>query len=325
MLTIRHVLLPTDRSAWAESVFAHAAFFASRHGATLHVLNVASAPPGHAGELFETPSPGAGDFRASLHRAAAEVVGLDVVQADLQAPSPEEGILEYVETHGVDLVVMATHGRVGFEHFVLGSVAEAVVRGAPCPVLTVRPTAPRAEVEIRRILVPVDFSPASRQAVAHAKALAVLFRAGLDLLHVLPLRIPIPHGDVYLPPEPPSAEEAAGARQALLDLYAEAPGPAIPLTVHVEPEERSLDWSTGSRPDATPPAAEVLRAAEAVGADLIVMGSHGRTGLKRLFLGSVAEETVQKAPCPVFIVKASGKSLVADPLMETPAPLPSPS
>jgi nucleotide-binding universal stress UspA family protein len=320
MLTLRHVLLPTDRSAWAESVFAHAAFFAGRHGATLHVLNVTSAGGARPGALVETPPRGGGDFRARLHRAAAEAVGLDVVHAELWASSAEEGILDYVETHGVDLVVMATHGRTGFEHLVLGSVAEAVVRRAPCAVLTVRPTAPHAEVEVRRILAPVDLSPGSRRQVAHAKGLAALFRAELHLLHVLPMGVPIPHGDVYGRPEPPSAAEVAEAREALRRLHADADGPEGPegpegpVTLHVEPEERGLDWAFGGRSDATPPAAEILAKAEHLDADLLVMGSHGRTGFKRLFLGSVAEEIVRKAPCPVFVVKPSGP-----PPMEVPA------
>lgn len=307
MLTIRHVLLPTDGSAWSEAVFAHAAFFAGRHDARLHVLHVSSGDGRPDGDLVD--SVGAGDFRALIRRAAAEAVGLDIVHADLAAPSPTEGILDYAEAHDVDLIVMATHGRTGIAHFVKGSVAETVVRRAPCPVLTVRPTAPHAEVEMRRLLVPVDFSPSSWRAVDHAKALASLLRAEVHLLHVLPAEPPSPYPAAPLPPMA-STESSDETRQRLLDLYAEASGPDGAVAVHVE--GRPLDWPAVGEGDTSPPAAEILATAEALDADLLVMASNGRTGLERLVLGSVAEETVQKAPCPVFVVKPSGKSLLAE-------------
>jgi len=306
MLTIEHVLLPTDGSAWSESAFAHAAFFAGRHDARLHVLHVTPGDGVPPGELVAVPPPAAGGFRARLHRAAADAVGLDVVHAELTAPSTTDGILDYTEAHGVDLIVMATHGRTGLAHFVKGSVAESVVRRAPCPVLTVRPTAPRAEVEVHRLLVPVDFSPAAERLVAHAKVLAALFRAEAHLLHVLPPEAPSPYD--LSPPPPPHEQDLDAARRRLLDLYAEAGGPDGPVTAHAA--GRPLNWPAVGDGDASPPAADILNYAEAHDVDLIVMATHGREGLKRMFLGSVAEETVQKAPCPVFVVKPDGRSLL---------------
>lgn len=293
MLKIRNILLPTDGTALAEHAFTQAAFFAGHHAAQLHVLHVAVEHGDRVGTLVTDPPGNLGAFRTKLREAAAESIGVEIVQADLTASSAEDGILDYAKAHHIDLIVMATHGRRGIDHTLMGSTAEAVVRRAPCPVLTVCPTAEYSDVEVERIVVPVDFSEHAWLATAHAKELAQLFKATVHLVHAMDVLPTIGFSDT--PPVIPTDAMQDDACQALADLYEESEGPAGRAEYHVEIGH---------------PAIESISAAKKLDAGLMVISTHGRTGLKRMLMGSVAEKMVQQAPCPVFVVKAFGRSLL---------------
>lgn len=153
-------------------------------------------------------------------------------------------------------------------------------------------------LRISRILVPVDFSEHAREALAYAHALAVPHGARLDLLHVIEdsafpafydLGAQALYGHV--------PDLAARAQEALGQLADETAGGGPDARCHVR---------RGRAP------AEVITFAEAETADLIVIASHGLTGLKRLVMGSVAERIVREAPCPVFVVKSFGRSLLEE-------------
>ena len=137
-MRIREILFPTDFSAASAAAGRTAADFARHFGAGLHVLHVV--PSG-----FDVKVP-----RAALEDAVAALgAGLTVtqlVESGVAAPA----IVAYARAHRIDLIVMGTHGRTGFSHVLLGSVAEAVVRRAPCRVLTVpaAPLSPAAPAEI---------------------------------------------------------------------------------------------------------------------------------------------------------------------------------
>jgi nucleotide-binding universal stress UspA family protein len=303
MLRIQHVLFPTDRTAWSEVVFAHAARFAQRHGATLHILTVSVGGGGDEGTLVTAPPGASDDFASRLHEAAADAVGFDVVHADLSAPSVPRGILDYTERVDADLIVMATHGRRGVDHALIGSIAEAVVRRAPCPVLTVRPTAEHTETGTHRILVPVDLSVHARRALAHAREIAEESGAEVHLLHVAQ-SFP-DYGTAETPPgsETLSDSERREVETALEEIAGEVLGDDLPVRLHVEA-------GLGN------PALFVLDLAERLDIDLVVLGSHGRSGIRRFWLGSVTEKVVQLAPCPVFTVKVFGKSLLPSDVTE---------
>ncbi len=305
MLRINKILFPTDFSTCAEAAFAHAAHLARQYGAALHVLNVnvrALHAPDDPMDFLDlqqdAQNPGLlSDERAVLTKTAGKDV--PVIHAQLQAAAPAEGILAYGSTHDVDLIVMGTHGRRGIDRLVLGSTAEEVVRLATVPVLTV-PGAERKAPDpvVRRLLAPVDFSPFSRLAISYAKELAAAYGAPLDVLHVVSepsFNSPfVPEADPVLLPT--SAEWARQAKQALGDLVDQTEGADIKVQTFL---------ITGS------PAHEIVQFAAAQGADLIVMASHGRTGLKHWLLGSVTEKVVRSAPCPVFTIKSFGKSLLS--------------
>ncbi|QDX40183.1 universal stress protein [Salarchaeum sp. JOR-1] len=139
------ILLPTDNSAGTAAAVEHASELASTYDATVHVLSVMDTR-----NRFESPSSGiASDAWDDAERERAEDAVADTA-ADLPERVETEGvvrsgvprtvILEYAEEAGVDMIVMGTHGRTGLDHYLIGSVTEKVVRRAPVPVVSVRPS-----------------------------------------------------------------------------------------------------------------------------------------------------------------------------------------
>jgi nucleotide-binding universal stress UspA family protein len=197
------------------------------------------------------------------------------------------------------LIVMGTQGQTGLARLLMGSVAEQVVRNAPCPVVTVKASPqeslPAAEgpsetagpipaaVPIQTILHPTDLSDRCAEAFRVACSLAKDHAARVIALHV-----PEPKSaPVGMAPSPPLPEGHRGGMEEWLCRSHQLP-PGVQLECRVE----EGDVSTG-----------IVSAARSTACDLIVMGTHGRTGLGRLLMGSVAESVLRTAPCPVVTVK----------------------
>ncbi len=142
----------------------------------------------------------------------------------------------------------------------------------------------RVMLPVKTILQPTDFSPLSGHALEAACALARDYGARLVLLHVQPPEVVYSDGFILLP-------ESSLVRKELEEQLrgVEVPDPTIRVERVVEEGD---------------PAATIVRVAEAAGADLIVLGTHGRTGVGRLLMGSVAEAVLRRAACPVLTVKA---------------------
>ena len=165
---ITRILVPTDFSPASDAAFDYALVIASRFGASLHLLHVLDDPlvvgQTWGSEVYIGSLP---TMRESLSQAAAAKLAHVVAQAeakgiaarsDVRVGRPAEMIRDAAEKEAVDLIVMGTHGRTGMAHLVMGSVAERMLRDAPCPVLTVRAgdplTAERAMFESE--LVPTE-------------------------------------------------------------------------------------------------------------------------------------------------------------------------
>ncbi|WP_276270698.1 universal stress protein [Haloarcula litorea] len=137
------ILLPTDGSDGIAAAAEHATNFAQAFDATVHVVSVADTR-----NRFESPTSGlsAEAWSDAEHERAEEAVAATVdalpddvpVETSVVEGVPRSEILRYVEDEGMDLVVMGTHGRTGLDHYLIGSVAEKVVRRSPVPVTTVR-------------------------------------------------------------------------------------------------------------------------------------------------------------------------------------------
>ena len=304
MLSIDRVLFPTDFSDGSKRAFPQAAFLADWHDAELHILNVTGR---YRHDYKETKDHFPIDLDTLtdwLRRPSASIKGskwpdlqnLSITQEQIESSSPAKQIVDYADANDVDLVVMGTHGRRGVDRMLFGSVTEEVVRQAPCPAFTVRTDAEVVPAQaVRRILVPVDFSDASDTAVQHAKEIAFTYGAEIDLLHVVeePFYPPAYGPDVETFPTEDVVErvEKQLARMAEDDIGFE----------HV-----MVSATTGS------PSNEILNYIEENEVDLVVVATHGRTGLDHILLGSVAERVLRRSPIPVFVVKPDRKSLVPD-------------
>jgi nucleotide-binding universal stress UspA family protein len=286
MLTARRILVPADCGPCGAAAYHRALPLARRFGAALHLV--------HA----EVPTFGVEDDPPVFLPPFPPDVA--VVEAEASGETVAAALLDYARAHDVDLAVVGTHGRRGLPHFLLGSVAERLVREAACPVLTVHADPEEEAGEggpVRRILVPVDFSERSDEAVRYARAFAELHDARVDLVHVV---------DAWF--EPDIYGIGLLWHEALPEILARV-GAAMRETA-----EDLLGPYAGERHvEMGSPVAGILRAAERLPADLVVVATHGRTGLKRFALGSVAEQVVRHAPCAVLTVKSFGKSLLTEP------------
>lgn len=141
-----HILVPTDFSGTADAALEYARRLARASGATLHLLHVLEDPVTPSGLVAEMYTPEPPDLRPAMIKEAQTRLETRLFPKDPDYTTTSEVIFgtgartiaDYAASAGVDLIVIGTHGRTGLKHFVMGSVAEEVVRTAPCPVLTVR-------------------------------------------------------------------------------------------------------------------------------------------------------------------------------------------
>ncbi len=189
--------------------------------------------------------------------------------------APADCILESATRLGAGLIVMGTHGRTGWDRMRLGSVAQAVIREAPCPVLTLQEVVARdcfrhhAKVSLARLLVATDFSSCADGLVRYVAQLAGQLRAQVCLVHASD------EGEAKLLAQ----RKLEGVRRGL--------------------ERNGLQVETVCIPG--DPVEVILAQAAGWQADVIAVGTQGRTGLPRLVLGSVAEAVLGRAGCPVLI------------------------
>lgn len=291
-MTFRKILCPTDFSPGSFHALKTAAAIASAHDAELVVANVWYVPSmAYAGEA-PVPSDAVDQLAADSQRGLAEAVreatalGARRVSSRLLAGVPWDQLVATLSHgDGFDLVVMGTHGRTGLARILLGSVAEQVVRHAPCPVLTVREGASAGR--FGHVLCPIDFSDHSRPALDLAASVAAPGGAGITLLHVVEL--PASYNEEPLGEGVIQELDQSAARRL------ERCGDELRARIGVPVTTRTRIGRPG---------AQILAALDDDPSfDLVLMGSHGRTGLSRLLLGSVAEQVVRHASCPVLVAR----------------------
>jgi nucleotide-binding universal stress UspA family protein len=300
MLKFSKILFPTDFSPCADQAMEHAVYLSRKYETELHILHSAAI---HA-EITDY-SGYVEKINAELKEAAKNKIN-SAIQAhkagDLRikqilgsANSAGPMIIQYAETQGIDLIVMGTHGRRGLGHLFLGSIAEEVVRLAPCPVFTIRECKePMPAVEVKRILVPIDFSEYSKKALSYAKELAVIYGAHLQLLHVFEEPIYPKFYNAYSAFNYVSMDEVRPEVEKEMEQFLkETCGADVAADINVINGRAARD---------------IVKFAESNGTDLIVIATHGLTGIKHLLIGSVTEKVVRLAPCPVYTMKTFSKS-----------------
>jgi len=291
-MAFRKILCPTDFSPGSHHAMLQAARLAREADAELVLAHAWHLPPVAYAELAfpaDAVQSMLDDAERRLAESAAEVRRLDIprVTTQLLTGVPWDQIVELLRRDpAFGIAVLGTRGRSGLDRVLLGSVAEKVVRHAPCPVLTVPD---RGQVSgFKDILCPVDFSESSRNAVALAAEIAASRGSRITLLHVIEL--PIAYSG-----EPPIEGLLADLDKraaALLEEWARSLG-------------AKLSQPVVTRSRIGYPGAQILSVLDKDATfDLVVMGSHGRTGLRRMLLGSVAEKVVRHACCPVLVAHA---------------------
>lgn len=245
-----------------------------------------------------------GDLRGVLQKRFQSVDGshADIFSGDrlrftiVNDLSAAPALLSYAGDEDIDLIVVGTHGRRGFRRVLMGSVAEEVVRRAKRPVLTVREATPGAMASVdRKIVAPIDFSQHSARALRVARELAAGREVPLIVLHVLEEQLhPAFYNTGMFSQYDDQPEVESRVASAMKQFVEKIGGPAVDLRFMI-------------RKGAA--AKEIAQVAKDEAPAMIVMGTHGRTGLERWVTGSVSERVIREAPCSVFVVKSFGKQL----------------
>jgi nucleotide-binding universal stress UspA family protein len=197
-------------------------------------------------------------------------------------------ILQIAKEKEVDLLAVGTRGKAGVDRVILGSVAERIARKAHCPVMVVRG---KEYVGFKRIIVPIDLSDCSRIALEYAAATARAHKSKLTILHV--------YEESFVEPyvKAANSEEEADEIIKEIERVNETKYDEFLKTVDLSGVEYEKLLKKGI------PAFDIVEIAMEQQANLIVMGTHGRSGIKHILIGSTAEEVVRTVHCDIIIVK----------------------
>lgn len=301
MSMFKNVLFPTDFSVHSEYGKDYAMAFAQQSNGTVHVTHVvdtshlpyvAVGGAFASGDVLEHTIDSMREHAQSRLDQFVDVAEFKHVHAEahLRVGKPAEEIVKLATESKADLIVIGTHGRSGFDRWVFGSTCDKVVRLSPIPVLAIKHpehefVKPEGPVVLKRIMVPCDFSHFSHEIVPFAAKMAREFGATLVLTHVVDSRLDYPE---FMPGmdqrnTPYLHASAAEMLEKLANEYDD-------LTTEVE-------VFTGI------PDKELTEAVKNLQIDLVVMATHGHTGVTHALLGSTAEKVVRRAPCPVMTVR----------------------
>jgi nucleotide-binding universal stress UspA family protein len=301
MVPYRTVLVGTDFSNLAKQVVAAAARLARRletRAEIAHALTAALYGP--VVEALDVPA-----IKEAMETSAkqelerirvSEFANVESRTTVVSGSNAAMSIVDLARERDADLCVVGTHGSSRLERMLIGSVAEKIVRHAPCDVLTIPIDVNDRSPLAARILVATDFSETAERAIEVAAELAPIFDADVHVVHVINPAVPI------LRPHSLSLEttsETRARKSKMLASLVERKLAAVPRVT----SEALLNMSTHLA---------ITGYARDHEIELVVMGTHGRTGLSGVLLGSVAERTVRHASsCPVLVVRPRGTARAA--------------
>jgi len=273
---IQSIVHPTDFSDLSHHAFAHALRVAVAAKSRLHLLHVTEGEETKAEGVFPRVHPVLKQWGLAEENETAPAIitrlGLRVSDVKIDGPTPVRGILQFLDQHACDLVVLATHGRGGVERLLKGSVAEDVSRRAAIPTLFV-PTGARGfvdrvngDIALRRILVPIDHAPAPARAVEAVRRFA---------------------------------QELAGNDVTMFLLHV---GTSEPVLFNTSPD---LEYPQPIILRSGPVVTAILQAAAELDVDLIGMPTAGHHGMLDALRGSTTERVLRHAPCPILAIPAA--------------------
>jgi nucleotide-binding universal stress UspA family protein len=281
------ILVPFDGSDGATEILDHAADLARWAGAELQLLYVADTTRDSVTVVEGQTVDALEQQGADVLEAATETLdGAGVAHdTEIVQGNPAPTIVDYAERYDQDLIVMPTHGREGVSRYLIGSVAEKVVRLSPVPVLGARMQPDETlAFPYERVLVPTDGSEAATHAADHSCSLAAALDATVHVLSVVD-------------------DSALGldVRSTVAEADTESDARAAVEEVRTVAEDRGVT-EVVTHVDHGAPVEAILDRLDAEDCHLVGMGTTGRTGTDRILLGSVAEKTVRSAPVPVLTV-----------------------
>jgi nucleotide-binding universal stress UspA family protein len=287
---VKKFLVATDFSKHADRALAHACALAKLFGADLELFTSAYIPPHLLAAMATGMSPAW--IQEARDQATKQLESLQTTlrargvnaSIHLSTDEPSSAICARAEQIGADLIAAGTRGHTGIAHVVFGSVAERVARLAHSPVLTAHEDSPEPDT-YRRVLVPTDFSPDADLALAWARVLAEKTGGALIVQHSCDLPVLLAGSPEVDQTSILAAIEKA-AREKLASIARSLSGCSVETVV------------SHGRPDVA-----ILDTAESAKADLIVMGTRGRTGVAHVVLGSTAERVLRRSHLPVVTLK----------------------
>ncbi len=316
----QRILVPLDGAARAEKAIPLAARLARASGGSVVLLQVICTPADTGGFMYEPVVFTQEDIDTELSKATKylttislsdELEGIGahtLVLVGSVAPS----ILSAIQMNSIDLVIMSSHGETGLMHWVMGSVAQKIVRHSPVPVLVLRdggPTLGETTPTVPRALVSLDGSHLAESAILPtAQLVSALAAPAQGSLHLIRVVTSPPGYERMLPPSeigPHTMEhEEEEAHTYLRDLSVSL------LKKELAGLNLDITWSVIFEPDV---AATLVRMAEhgdelrsIPGCQLIAMATHGRSGLQRWALGSITERVLTATRLPMLIVRPQG-------------------
>ncbi|MGE0685066.1 MAG: universal stress protein [Candidatus Binatia bacterium] len=304
MQLFRNILCPVYFDETSPAALEYARHFAQQGQGIVRLLHVVPTDEWHLLRKVYRPE-GGGDggadtvraekiAREKMHELARAYLSQVTHEIVTRLNSdPVAGILEAEKDLAADLVVMATHGRTGIAHLILGSVAEKVVRESRCPVLTTHSKdALAATKPFQNILVPVDISEHSVEALGYARRIVEYSGGTVYPLHIVPTdETELLLRDVY------EAREGARANHITAEKVA---GQKLN---HLAQEHLSGVRHQTELHVSGDPATTILEVERAVGSDLLIMATHGFHGMFHLLLGSLTEKMMRESSCPVLSLR----------------------
>jgi nucleotide-binding universal stress UspA family protein len=308
----KRMLVPLDGSEVAEVVFPYARELAGRLGIEVILLHIATPGLKDFQPMVQAYVDHAADvIRAGATTSAGAQSAPIAVRGELVAGYPADEILRYADEKKVDLILVASHGRSGRKRWEMGSVAERVLRSALVPVLMARAEVPNQLPFDRwpmvELIVPLDGSELAETVVPHAEALAAK-RASNSVKVVLIRACEPPTMPTYYSPE--LSEIPLHWGQYAQQETARCKQVSTEYLVRVEARLKAANIDVRSEIIVGKASDEIVNYANKHPYSLIVMASHGRSGLSRLVYGSVALNILVGVSNPILVVKPAAKSAV---------------
>jgi nucleotide-binding universal stress UspA family protein len=288
-LHTENLLLATDGSEFSEGAIREAIRLAKQCSSKLSVISVIETNPEYetiAPQLLEKAERSTREHLESI-KARAEKEGVAVTTGILEGEDSYNYIATEAAKSKTSMIIMGRRGRTGLKRLAMGSTTARVIGHAPCNVLVV----PRAaQVEFKDLVVATDGSKYSAAAASEAIGIAKRNNSKLTVISVVPAELATPT----------DIEIAMSDRELIAEKemhVAEANAKTVKEAAQKEGVNVQAFVMTGKPADA------IIETAKEKHADLIVLGSHGRTGLEKLLMGSVAERVIVLSPCAVLVVK----------------------